>query len=98
MKAIPARSQARGKAGFSDRKPYPGWMASTPFSLRQRDDSVHVQIRFYRPFALADQVGFIGLETVQGQAVFLRIDGHRAQAQFIGGAQDADGNFAAVQC
>ena len=66
------------------------------FFLRQRDDAVHVQVGFHRPFALADQVSFIGLETVQGQAVLLRIDGHGAQAQFIGGAQDADGNFAAV--
>ena len=28
MKAILASAQARAKPGFSERKPYPGWMAS----------------------------------------------------------------------
>ena len=30
MKVMPAVSQARAKSAFSERKPYPGWMASTP--------------------------------------------------------------------
>jgi hypothetical protein len=34
---------------------------------------------------------------MQGQPVFLRINGNSAQAQFIGRAQDADRNFAAVE-
>ena len=30
---IPSRSHALAKSGFSERKPYPGWIASTPFSF-----------------------------------------------------------------
>jgi hypothetical protein len=54
------------------------------FLARQGDDAVDVE------------AGFIGLEAVQGEAVFLRVNGDGAQTQFAGGAQDADGNFAAV--
>ena len=35
---------------------------------------------------------------MQAQAVFLRIDGDGAQAQLVGRAKNADGDFAAVQC
>ena len=63
----------------------------------QRNDALHVQVRFHRALACADQVGLVGLEAVQGQAIFLRINGHGAQAQFIGRAQNANGDFAAVQ-
>ena len=31
--AMPARVQARAKSAFSDRKPYPGWIASTSLAL-----------------------------------------------------------------
>jgi hypothetical protein len=68
------------------------------FFARQRDDAIHVEIGFHRTLALADQVGFIGLEAVQGEPVFLRVDGDGAQAEFIGRAQDADGDFAAIEC
>ena len=64
---------------------------------RQRDNALDVEIGLHRTFAFAHQVGFVGLEPVQGQAVFLGIDGHRAQAQFVGRAQDADGDFTAIQ-
>ena len=30
MNTMPASSQARAKAAFSARKPYPGWIASAP--------------------------------------------------------------------
>ena len=37
-KAIPAAAQARANSAFSDRKPYPGWIASTSFDLASCDD------------------------------------------------------------
>ena len=37
------------------------------------------------------------LAASEGELVLLRIDGNRAQAQFVGGAQNSDGDFAAVQ-
>ena len=54
------------------------------------------KIGAHRAMALADQVGFIGLEPVQRQFVFVGIDGNRADAQFVGRAHDADGDLAAV--
>ena len=38
----------------------------------------------------------IGLETVQRQLVLGGIDGDRLDAELVGGAQDTDGDFAAV--
>ena len=64
----------------------------------QRHDAVHVQIGLHRTFALAYQVRFVGLEAMQAQSIFLRIDRHRSQAQFSGSAEDADGDLTTVQC
>ena len=66
--------------------------------LGQRDDAVDVEIGLDRALALADQIGLVGLEAVQREAILLRIDGDGAHAQFVGGAEDADGDFAAIQC
>ena len=71
-------------------------MASTPFSFGQRDDAGDVEVRPDRAFARADLIGLVGLEAVQGEAVFLRIDGDRAQAEFVRRAEDANGDFAAI--
>ncbi len=65
---------------------------------RNLHDSRDVEIRFDGAFALADRVGFVGLEAMHAQPVFLRIHRHGAQAQFICGAQNANGDFAAVGC
>jgi hypothetical protein len=64
--------------------------------LRQRDDALDVEIRADRTFFPVQAIGFIGFETMDREAVFLGIDGNRAQTQFIGRAEDADRDFAAV--
>src|SRR5271157_1595276 len=61
-----------------------------------RDDSGNIEIRLDGPFSGAYLVGFIGFEAVQGQAIFLRVNGHGAQAKLVGGTEDTDGNFAAI--
>ena len=58
--------------------------------------SSNVQVRLQRLARLADQVGLVGLEAVEGVAVFVRVDRDRANAQFVGAAKDADGDFAAI--
>ena len=65
--------------------------------LGQRDDAVNIQVRFHRPFSFADQVGFVRFEAMQRQPVFLRVDRDRAETQFSGGPQNADGDFAAIE-
>ena len=71
-------------------------MASTPCSLGDGDDAVDIEVRPDRLARLADQVGLVGLEAVQGVAVFVRVDGDRADAQLVGRAEDADGDLAAI--
>ena len=68
------------------------------FFERQRNDAVDVQIRFDRAFARADQIRFIGFKAMQAEPVFLRINRDRAQAEFVCGAQDADGDLTAIGC
>ncbi len=44
----------------------------------------------------ADAVGLVGLETVQGEAVLMGVEGDGANPQLVGRAEDADGDLAAV--
>ena len=46
---------------------------------------------------VADAVAFIGLEPVQREAVLVRVDRDRADAEFGGGAKDADRDLAPVR-
>src|SRR5207247_4028945 len=49
--------------------------------LRHRDDSCNVQVGFDRTLASANLIGLVSFEAVQRQPIFLRIDGHGAQAE-----------------
>ena len=60
------------------------------------DDAVDVEIGGDGTLALADQVGFVGLLTMEGKAVLLRVDGDGAQAELGAGAEDAHGDLGAV--
>ena len=62
----------------------------------QGDDAVDVEIGADRLARLADAVGLVGLEAVQGEAVLVGVDGDGADAQLVGRAKDADGDLAAV--
>jgi len=64
--------------------------------FREGHDSVDIQVRFDRPFARADLVGFVGLEAMQAEAIFLGVNANGAQAEFICRAKYANGDFAAV--
>ena len=65
--------------------------------LRQRHDSIDVQIGLDRPFAFADQIGFVRLEPMQAEAVLVGIHGGGADFQFVGGAENANRDFPAIQ-
>ena len=64
--------------------------------LGQRDDSRNIEISTHRAFALANEISFISLETVDAEAVLLRINGDGAHAQFGGRAKNTDGDFVAI--
>ena len=65
--------------------------------FRERHDPVDVEIGLDRSLALADEIGFVSLEAMQAEAIFVGIDGGGADLQFVGGAENADRNFAAIQ-
>ena len=64
--------------------------------LREFHDAFVVEIRTDRAFRRIELVGFVGLEAVDGKAVFLGEDGNGAEAKFGGGAENPDRDFAAV--
>ena len=64
--------------------------------LGDRDDPLDVEVGPNRLTGPADEIGFIRLETVEGEAVFVGIDGHGPDAEFMGGAKHADRDLAAV--
>src|SRR6185437_15183302 len=65
--------------------------------LRERDDALDVKIRLDRAFPFADQIGFIGLETMQTEAVFLGINGNSAEAELVGRPKDSNGDLTAIE-
>ncbi|MBD5803263.1 hypothetical protein AZOA_26990 [Azoarcus sp. Aa7] len=67
-----------------------------PGILRHTDDVGDVEVGRDRLLAVAHEVGFVGLEAVQREAVLVGVDRHRADAQFARRAEDADGDFATV--
>ena len=64
--------------------------------LGERDDARDVQVGADRFADLADAVGFVRLEAVQGEAVFVRVDRDGANVQFVGRAEDANRDFASI--
>ena len=102
FRAWPDEGDARALAGARQcrilgQETVAGMNRIDAFFLGEGDDALDVKISLHRAFAGADQVSFIGLETVQGETVLLRVDGYRAQVEFVGGAKDADGDFAAIE-
>ena len=67
-----------------------------PLGLGRGHDALDVEVGGDRTLALTDQVRFIGLEAVQAEAVFLRVDGDGAQVQFGRGAEDAHRDLGTV--
>ncbi len=65
--------------------------------LGEFHDALVIEIGADRAFRGIELVGFVGLEAVDGKAVFLGEDGYGAETEFGGGAKDTDGDFAAVR-
>ena len=78
------------------KKAVPGMDEVHALFLRERDDAGDVEVRADGAFALADEVGFIGLETVDAEAVFLGVDGDGAEAEFRRSPEYANGDFTAI--
>ena len=60
------------------------------------DNIVDIQVGIDRFFPFPYQIGLIGTEPMQGQRIFLRINGNRTDPELIAGPENTDGNFAAI--
>jgi len=63
---------------------------------RDGEDAGDVEVGLDRPAPGADEVRLVRLGPVQREAVLLRIDRHRSQAELARRPHDADGDLAAV--
>ncbi len=64
--------------------------------FRQGDEGWDVEIGADRLAGLADQVGLVRLQPMQGEPVFVGIDADGADAQLVAGPEDPDSNFTAI--
>ena len=93
---MPASRQARANSGVLGQEAVAGMDGVDLVLPGQGDDAVDVEIGADRLAGLADPVGLVGLEAVQGEAILVRVDGHGADAQLMGRAEDANGDLAAI--
>ena len=63
---------------------------------RDADHLLDVQVGLHRLLPLADQVGLVGLETMQREAILVGIEGDGTDAELARRPQHADGDLAAV--
>src|SRR5262249_33041790 len=65
--------------------------------LAQSDDAGDIQVSPDRLTALADKIGFVGLETVQGESVLVRVNRDGPDTQLMRRAEHPDGDLAAIR-
>ena len=95
MNLISDVSQTSAKSAFSLKKAVAGMDGVDVGDLGGADDRGNVEIAA-RAFGRADADGFVGEAHVQAVAVGFRIDGDGLDAQILAGADDANGDLAAI--
>ena len=63
----------------------------------ERHDTGNVEIRTNRLAGFAHAIRFVGLEPVQCEAVFVRVNRHGADAEFVRRTEHADGDFTTIR-
>ena len=96
MKVMPASAAACGEVGVLGEEAVAGVDRVGAGLLRDPDDLGDVEVGAHRMPRLADLVGLVGLQAVQGVAVLVREDGDGLRAELVGGAERPDGDLAAV--
>ena len=95
-KGKPSLGASLGKVSVLRQKSVAGMDVIHPALLSHLHDALNVQIRAHRALAHTHQIGFIRLKTVHSQTILLRVDCHGAHVHLRGGAENADGDLAAV--
>src|SRR6185312_5308690 len=85
-----------GKSRILGKETVTGMNRVDAFFLRHRDNAIDVEISGNGTLALADQVSFVRLETMEAEAILLRVHGDGAQAKFGAGTENTNGDFAAI--
>ena len=92
----PASTQACAKSSFSARNPYPGWTSVAPGASRRVDDVDRCAGSSRRPDSRRCGCASSASRTCSAVAIAVGVDGDGRQAHLAAGANDADGDFAAV--
>ena len=93
---MPASRQAFGEIGILGEESVAGVNRISANFLGEGDDAIDIEIGANRFAGFAEQVGFVGFEAMKGEAIFVGVDRDGANAEFMRGAEDANGDFAAV--
>ena len=64
--------------------------------LGQVDDRGDVQVGAQGALILPDEIGLVRPGAEETVCILIGIDGHRVESQVVAGAEDADGDLAAV--
>ena len=59
-------------------------------------EALQLEVGAERLARFAGPIGLVGLEAMQGEAVLVRVEGDGADAEFVGAAEDADGDLAPI--
>ncbi len=96
MKVRPAAAQASAKSGILRQEAIAGMDGIGVGFAGDAENLGDRQIGLDRTQALADLIGLVGLEPVEGELVFLGKDRDGADAELVGGAEDADRDLRSV--
>ena len=91
-----SRLERGGKLGILGKEAVAGMDCVDFIALANIDDGVDVQVRPNGLARFADLIRFVRLEAVQCKAIFVGVDGNRANSQFVGTAENSRRNFAAI--
>jgi len=62
----------------------------------QSDDASDIKVCHHRALARTNLIRLVSLESVQSEAILLRINSHGAQAELVRGTENSYGDFAAI--
>ena len=85
-----------GEGGVFGQESVAGVDQGDAFRLGHRDDAFDIEVGADGALVLVELVGLVGLEAMSGEAVFFGEHRHRAESEFVRGAEDADGDFTPV--
>jgi hypothetical protein len=92
----PRRRARAGELGILGEEAVPGMNEINLPLFGQRYQAWDVKVSADRSLAFADQVGFIRLESMDAEAIFLGVNRHSPQSQLRRRPENADGDFIAI--